>query len=442
MASGPIFADLAQLGEQIEAYPPDPAARIARISTVSGSNESQGRRSSNPSIFSATRTDRELSENTRKNGKRSTFQGGKERNSSWKISLSLTGFLLGAPAACTMRGDPRHRDLRGLRQGVRLTLCGTAGPRLPLRLRFQPVEESPDRRARHRIRRGHGIVGEGGGPWPVERERQASGGDLVGGIDVAHQRDALTGNRRADEQQVVGVGRAALSARIRAARSDARHTRKRLSVAMIRDHLDIGIDAGTTRHLWRVAVHEAGHAVAGTALRLGTFTRMMISDQGGEITRRPGAMEGLLSELEAGIAYDLAGRAAERLVLGTISAGAGGFERCDLARATRSALDIEAIHGLGCEGPVWRGEGKALLLRDPAIRARVRQRIERAERRADEILARHREPLEALALDLLHRRSMGAAEIRRWLHDIPAWSDAAPPVATGEDRGEITVRVD
>ena len=74
------------------------------------------------------------------------------------------------------------------------------------------------------------------------------------------------------------------------------------------------------------------------------------------------------------------------------------------------------------------------------IRARARQQIERAEQRAGKILARHSDPFEAL--DLLHRRSMDAADLRRWLHDIPAWSDTVAPGASCEEPPESAARAD
>jgi ATP-dependent Zn protease len=68
--------------------------------------------------------------------------------------------------------------------------------------------------------------------------------------------------------------------------------------------------------LWRIALHEAGHAVAGAALGLGATQSITITSDGGQIQRRNMPHESLLSDIEAEITYSLAGRAAEKLVLG------------------------------------------------------------------------------------------------------------------------------
>ncbi len=54
----------------------------------------------------------------------------------------------------------------------------------------------------------HRIVGEAARPGAVEGERQAAAGDLRAGVDVAHQGDALAGLGGAQQEEVVGEGRA------------------------------------------------------------------------------------------------------------------------------------------------------------------------------------------------------------------------------------------
>lgn len=216
----------------------------------------------------------------------------------------------------------------------------------------------------------------------------------------------------------VGYSPAEIDAAIRSARSDARHGGTGLSVAMLYARLDIDIANDDHARLWRVAVHEAGHAVLGAALGLGQITNMKVTNTGGEILRRSARSESLISDLEAEIAYSLAGRAAERLVLGTISAGAGGPGNSDLAKATDCALGIETVYGLGSEGPVWHDVPSALMLQNAHLRGRVRQRIERAEVRAGKILARHRSTLEALASALLENRSLNCEQIETHLRGV------------------------
>jgi len=209
----------------------------------------------------------------------------------------------------------------------------------------------------------------------------------------------------------VGHSPATIDAAIRAARSEARHQGVALTPALLRQHLAITAGDDDVRILWRVALHEAGHAVVACALGLGQITRMTLNVHGGEIHRRRVASESLLADIEADICYDLAGRAAERLVLGTISAGAGGPVQSDLATATDSALKIETAYGLGMDGPVWLEASPALMLQNTHLRDRVRQRIDHAEKRAGKILAAHRSTLEALARELMAERSLGTDRI-------------------------------
>lgn len=232
----------------------------------------------------------------------------------------------------------------------------------------------------------------------------------------------------------VGHSPAEIDAAIRAARSDARHQRKLLSPAMLRHHLKIDQSGAAPEWVWRVAVHEAGHAVIGAALKLGQIGSMMITDDGGQIHRRLPQSSSLLSDIESEIAYCLGGRAAERLMLGDISAGSGGPAHSDLALATTHALGIELNYGLGLEGPVWHDAPGAMLMQDSILRARVRQRIERKERRAGEILVQHRHVLEALARDLAQKRSLNSVEISSHLRAITHPAE--------ESTGDTTTRID
>ncbi|MDT8326963.1 MAG: AAA family ATPase [Roseovarius sp.] len=223
----------------------------------------------------------------------------------------------------------------------------------------------------------------------------------------------------------VGCSPAEIDAAIRAARSDARHAGTGLSVAMLYAQLDIDRMDETSAQIWRVALHEAGHAVVGAALGLGRITSLKITATGGEILRSPARSESLISDLEAEIAYSLAGRAAERLVLGAVSAGAGGPATSDLAKATQCALGIETVYGLGCEGPVWHDAPEALMLQNAYLRGRVRQRIERAEKHAGVILSQHRSMLEGLARALLQERSLNSNQIDAHLRDMRKVTESA-----------------
>jgi len=232
---------------------------------------------------------------------------------------------------------------------------------------------------------------------------------------------------RSLSHRAVGRSAADIDAAIRAARSDARHARRLLSLAMLHDKLGIETSGADDAILWRIAVHEAGHAVAGAALGLGTIESIAITNHGGQIQRRVRATESLLSDIEAEIAYALAGRAAERLVLGEVSAGAGGPAASDLALATHMAIQIETTYGLGHEGLVWHADPDLIHRQTPAIRDRVRQRLQSAEQRASVLLGHHRDTLEGLARSLVEKRSMRTKEIRHALQSVAASISATTP---------------
>ena len=128
----------------------------------------------------------------------------------------------------------------------------------------------------------------------------------------------------------------------------------------------------------------------------------------------------------------MAGRAAEQLVLGEVSAGAGGAAVSDLALATNYARGIETTFGPGFEGLVWHANPDALHLQTPAIRDRVRQRLTRAEQRAGRILQQNREVLEKLAKALMQNRSMRVPEIKDHLSKVTA----LPPIPPGRQPPE------
>ena len=67
------------------------------------------------------------------------------------------------------------------------------------------------------------------------------------------------------------------------------------------------------------------------------------------------------TDIMAMIAQLLAGREAELLLSGDASAGAGGAEHSDLAKATKLALGLEGSFGLGSLGPLWLGEPDELV---------------------------------------------------------------------------------
>jgi cell division protease FtsH len=147
-----------------------------------------------------------------------------------------------------------------------------------------------------------------------------------------------------------------------------------------------------------VAFHEAGHAVALLALDLAEPTALSIGGTGGLAESGLGEIQAQTrSHLETILIALLAGRAAEQLIFGEATAGAGGSEDSDLARATQLVTDLETSYGLGSLGLICiagsTGGRKLLLLGD--LRIAVGRTIDRAYAAALEMLRQNRDALDA-----------------------------------------------
>ncbi|TCT27560.1 AAA family ATPase, partial [Martelella mediterranea] len=216
----------------------------------------------------------------------------------------------------------------------------------------------------------------------------------------------------------IGMTAADVDAAVRQAKSIARSQNRALEFHDLRKLIGYSHSEADQALDWRIALHECGHAIVATALALGPVTRIMLNPLGGETVTQNRRNQSLLRDVHAGIACLMAGRAAERLVLGEISAGAGGSRQSDLARATNMALQIDQQLGLGAYGPVYRGDADGLALHDPAQRQRVQQRLEQAEALAAEILQKHKLQLEHMAKALVSERELIDPQLSKLLAGI------------------------
>ncbi|WP_419729593.1 AAA family ATPase [Lichenicola sp.] len=173
----------------------------------------------------------------------------------------------------------------------------------------------------------------------------------------------------------------------------------------------------------RIAVHEAGHAVAAAVESPGMLQGVSISVPGlqgaGGLTwgSEPGALVQSLPDLEVRMRRLLAGRAAEVLVLGAPSAGAGGAPSSDLAQATATAASIEASCGLG-SSLLYRGavDGRSVdsfLVLHRDLHEPVHHRLEAAYLAVTDLLRWHRLALEAVADALLRKEALTGADVDR-----------------------------
>ncbi|MCD1620947.1 AAA family ATPase [Salipiger manganoxidans] len=206
---------------------------------------------------------------------------------------------------------------------------------------------------------------------------------------------------------------AMIDATIRAAKAQARRLGQPLSIPTLIAARPVAPE-GYDR---RIAIHECGHAIVATLLRAGPVRRMQLSRDGGSTSRGSAIHEGTPLEFEHELTIIMAGRAAERLALGSITAGAGGSVESDLAQASALQLQLDREFGLGINGNAWIGppDMKQLSSEDCT---RLRVKLDQFERRARALLAPHRDLLETLAAHLVEHRELQEANLRPWLSGL------------------------
>ncbi len=234
-------------------------------------------------------------------------------------------------------------------------------------------------------------------------------GEALAGVDLTPAALAAAGGSGAD-----------CAAWVRQACGTARRAGRPLALADLVGAIGQGrprLPEGLRR---RIAVHEAGHAVAAVALGLPAPHALAVTEAGGRARMRAGPEALTNEEVHRHLVQLLAGRAAEALACGAVSAGAGGDAHSDLARATALAAAAEASFGLGAWGPLWLGAPADIL--DPrslqALAPQIGARLQAAEADARGVLAANRGVLEAVAEALLARSYLDEPVLERLLAGV------------------------
>nr|WP_321508781.1 hypothetical protein [uncultured Celeribacter sp.] len=222
----------------------------------------------------------------------------------------------------------------------------------------------------------------------------------------------------------VGKTPAELDAALRAATADARRKRLPMSSDLMRRHL--GIDRPDPALLRRIAVHESGHALAAELLAPGSVVKLSLSDRDGRTERRSTFVELTVQEIENELLILMSGRTAERLVLGTISGGAGGDSESDLALATGLVLQMDRELGLGRNGDGWLGPANMHRLTDEE-KQRISAKLGQADRKAYALLGSRKDTLVKISNDLVQRREMNARALGQWLGEKPPYRETNSP---------------
>lgn len=207
---------------------------------------------------------------------------------------------------------------------------------------------------------------------------------------------------------------------IREARQKARRAKQKLTYNDIMAALNAGQSLMGPELLWRIAVHESGHALVIFLLKIADIQTVSVgTGQGGFVDSLP--KTGMVENedwLQKHIICLLAGRAAEKLIFGDTGIGSGGTSASDLARATKLATDAEASLGLGQHHPLlYRSvnDSSSILSFDKQLASDVHKRLVQAELRASELLSKNREKLLLLATHLADAKVLDGDEMSQLL---------------------------
>ncbi len=207
---------------------------------------------------------------------------------------------------------------------------------------------------------------------------------------------------------------------VRGARRRARDAGRPMELVDIQAEIG-GNDDRTPAEIRISAVHEAGHAIAAVELGIPiTSVSILGTDgNGGHVQAKPAGLFPRATDIRDRLVFLLAGRAAEELLLGHATAGAGGDAESDLACASWLAAKARSELGLGDGTLLWaavpreRAELRTVFSEDPALAALVKEDLADAYRKATDIVARRRVAVEAVADVLVERRVLQADDVQR-----------------------------
>ncbi|MDN5927336.1 MAG: ATP-dependent Zn protease [Hyphomicrobiales bacterium] len=206
------------------------------------------------------------------------------------------------------------------------------------------------------------------------------------------------------------------------ARRKARREKRAVTYDDIESLLAGSRPARSAQLRWRMAVHEAGHAVARLYFQLGPIIEITIDAPEGGYTLGSVGQDEHTEELFAAflVAY-LAGRAAEEEILGSATSNSGGSEQSDLALATDLALEMETVLGFSRKWPLlYRKpkDGATILATDLELAQRVHARLASAHKAARDIVRKQKTAVQFLANILLAEETLEGPELDAVLEQV------------------------
>lgn len=232
--------------------------------------------------------------------------------------------------------------------------------------------------------------------------------------------------------RAMGMTGADIERIVREARLRARRERRQVSYEDIEAGIRSHRPPPSPERRWRVAVHETGHVLVHHALALGPIGGVTIDSANGAFGRLgfESSRADSRAWIEDVLATLLAGRAAEALVLGEATAGAGGMAESDLARATTFAFSLERTLGFGADLPLLyrpANNETSVLDGDRMLATRVHAHLERAQERATGIIKANRPAFDAVANALAGAQALEGSEVVAMLESAGATSQLPRP---------------
>lgn len=237
-----------------------------------------------------------------------------------------------------------------------------------------------------------------------------------------HLKGSLDGVKIVDiAERTEGMAGAGLEQIVRGARRLARRQRRDMIIDDLISQLP-KLTPISQDFQWRIAVHEAGHAVIGRRLQNWRISGIWISTHHRDDTGYGRtSIDEELTPRTTKYLFDhavcmLAAMSAEREFLGDHSEGGAS----DLYMATHDIYLIEAKIG-GGPTPAFlcdlKGDWQSDVRFDHALRHRIEQRLDEARETADRLVKEHRDEIYMLAKVLLDVKKMSAQDVEQFFRE-------------------------
>lgn len=226
-----------------------------------------------------------------------------------------------------------------------------------------------------------------------------------------------------------GWSGAAIEKLVRDGRRLARRQRRELQVGDLIESLPERYTFSAS-FMRRNAIHEVGHALVGLELGIGNLVEIRLSDSvdiNGASHQEGGivhfdeivSLERLPAQILDRIAMNVAGAAAEQVLLGVHGAGWAGVRGSDLHRATLMALSMEASYGYG-QSFIYLADDTepelfAAMRLNPVLQQKVQLILAEQFARAKDVLNSRRGDLEVVVEELLRERRLSGNDLHQIL---------------------------